>query len=53
MPGATSILVPDRSTFIVKAGRAFSDGRERGCRLKRNIPRKIRAMALLCNALAY
>jgi hypothetical protein len=37
-----SILVPDRWIFIVKAGRAFSYGRERSCRLKRNIPRKIK-----------
>jgi hypothetical protein len=33
------VLVPDRWIFIVKAGRAFSYGRERACRLKSNIPR--------------
>ena len=46
------ILVPDRSIFIVKTGRAFSYGRERGCRLKRNIPRKIKSHGLLCKVLA-
>jgi hypothetical protein len=48
-----SILVPDRSIFIVKSGRAFSYGRERGCRLKRNIPRKIKSDGLLFKVLAY
>jgi hypothetical protein len=49
---AMPILVPDRSIFIVKAGRAFSYGRERGCRLKRNIPRNIKSHGLLCKVLA-
>ena len=43
------ILVPDRWIFIVKAGRAFSYGRGRACRLrlKSNIPRKIKSDGLL------
>ena len=36
------MLVPDRWIFLVKAAcRAFSYGRERACRFKSNIPRKI------------
>jgi hypothetical protein len=50
---AMSILVPDRSIFIVEVGRAFSYGRERARRLKRNIPRKIKSDGLLSNALPY
>ena len=50
---AMSILVPDRWIFIVKACRAFSYGRERACRFKSNIPRKIKSDGLLCKALAY
>src|SRR5437899_2488373 len=50
---AMSILVPNRWIFIVKAGRAFSYGRERACRLKRNIPRMIKSDGLLCKVLAY
>jgi hypothetical protein len=52
---AMSILVPDRWIFIVKAGRAFSYGRERACRLrlKSNIPRKIKSDGLLWKVLAY
>jgi hypothetical protein len=50
---AMSILVPDRWIFIVKAGRAFSYSRERACRLKSNIPRKIKSEGLLCKGLAY
>ena len=44
---AMPIFVPDRSIFIVKAGRAFSYGRERRCSLKRNIPRKIKSASYL------
>jgi hypothetical protein len=50
---AMSMLLPDRWIFIVKACRAFSYGRERACRLKSNIPRKIKSDGLLCKALAY
>lgn len=50
---AMSILVPDRWIFIVKACRAFFYGRERACRLKSNIPRKIKSDVLLGKALAY
>ena len=50
---ALSILVPDRAIFFVKAGRAFSYGRKRVCRLERNIPRKIKSDVLLCNIFAY
>jgi len=49
---AMPIFIPDRSIFIVKTGRAFSYGRERGCRLKRNIPRNIKSHGLLCKVLA-
>ena len=48
---AMSILVPERWIFIVKTDRAFSYSREQGCRLKRNIPRKIKSDGLLCKVL--
>src|SRR6516165_11556428 len=51
---AMSMLVPDRWIFLVKAAcRAFSYGRERACRFKGNIPRKIKSDGLLCKAFAY
>jgi hypothetical protein len=50
---AMSILVPDRSNFIVKAGRALSYRRKMGYRLKHNIPRNIKSDSLICKALAY
>src|SRR6201987_2613308 len=50
---AMSILVPDWCIFIVKACCAFSYGRERACRFKSNIPRKIKSDGLLCKTLAY
>jgi len=51
---AMSMLVPDRWIFLAKAAcRAFSYGRERACRFKSNIPRKIKSDGLLCKALPY